>query len=63
MIEFNLSVPREIKNDVFKMRNTDFRIITSSPMGGNLQYFLLEASEDDMLYLKLKFGSENVWKR
>jgi methylglyoxal synthase len=45
------------------MRADKFRIITSSPMGGDKQYFLIEADEEDMLIFRLKYGSENVWKR
>jgi hypothetical protein len=63
VIEFNLSVPREMKNDIIKMRDVNFRIITSSPMGGDLQYFLLEAPEEEMLIFTLRFGQENVWRR
>lgn len=63
MIEFNLSVPREMKNEIFSKRAETFMIITSSPMGDNRQYFLIKADEGDMLFLRLKYGSENVWKR
>lgn len=63
MIEFNLSVPREVRQEVLSKRAEDFRIITSSPMGGDLQYFLIEADEEEMLIFKLKHGSGNVWKR
>lgn len=63
MIEFNLSVPREIKDEIFSKRGEAFMIVTSSPMGDNKQYFLIKADEDDMLFLRLRYGSENVWKR
>jgi methylglyoxal synthase len=63
VIEFNLSVPRQIRHEIISMRADKFRIITSSPMGGDKQYFLIEADEEDMLIFKLKYGSENVWKR
>lgn len=63
MIEFNLSVPRESRDDILSKRTELFRVISSSPMGGNKQYFLIRADEEDMLLLTLKYGKENVWKR
>jgi len=63
MIEFNLSVPREIKNEILSKRSNDFVIITSSPIAENNQYFLIRAEEDEMVFLKLKYGSGNIWKR
>jgi hypothetical protein len=32
-------------------------------MGGDKQYFLIEADEEEMLIFMLKYGSENVWRR
>lgn len=32
-------------------------------MGGDRQFFLIETDEEEMLIFKLKYGSENVWKR
>ena len=63
MIEFNLSVPRKIKDEIMSRIGSNFIIISSSPMGGNLQWFLINADEDEMTFLTLKYGSENVWKR
>jgi len=63
VIQFNLSVPRYIRHEIISKRADTFRIITSSPMGGDKQYFLIEADEEEMLIFMLKYGSENVWRR
>ena len=52
------------KFGVYKMASETFRIeesVTGHQSGRSV--FRIDASEADFLYLKLKFGSKNVWKR
>lgn len=53
----------EIKKEILDKQTQNFRIITSSFGRDNTYFFLIEAEDEEMVFLKLRFGENFVWKR
>ena len=67
MIEFNVIVPEKSKDEIFSIQSDTFTILSSTKTGWSRAYewhwFLIKANEDEMTFLAMKYGLENVWKR
>lgn len=64
MIQFNMMVPYEERPHIQKMVSETFRIITTSrSRKDGKRFFLIESTEEDFSFLRLKYGNKDVWKR
>ena len=65
MIQFHLKVPINLEQEIKLKANSNFKIITAARMISRPSYclFVLEASEEEVTFLMLKYGKENVWLR
>lgn len=64
MIEITLLVPHNNKHEIDIKEGPEFRIIISSKNHRTQsRLFVIETTEEEYAFLKLKYGSENVWKR
>lgn len=66
LIEFNLLVPVKDVPEIIARKSPDFIIESSvSRAGADMAktYFHLRASEEELSFYTLKYGSRSAWKR
>lgn len=64
MILINLLVPYDRRDEIDMKEGPDFKIISSNKHRKNLsRFFNIETTEEEYLFLKLKYGNDRVWKR
>jgi hypothetical protein len=64
VIEINLLVPYEDKPVINAKAGDNFVIIQSAKNRQQTRrYFLIQTTEEEYMFLRLKYGSENVWLR
>jgi hypothetical protein len=57
-------VPKEDSRIIDKKESDEFRIITKAiPRDGLKRLYVIEAADEEVTFLKLKYGEHNVWKR
>lgn len=57
-------VPYDKRHEIDQRAGDDFVIIASHKHRKTLsRVFVVETSEEEFVFLRLKYGSENVWKR
>jgi hypothetical protein len=62
LLDFNLIVPQEDRDKIMSLSAEDF-IVVHKAKNKNEHFFLIRATEEDMIMLTLKYGKDKVWKR
>lgn len=63
-VSINLTVHEKSLPEIKDMiKSYGFVMIFESPTHTEYRYFALEVKESDYSFLKLKFGSDNIWPR
>jgi len=60
---FNITVPYAEGTYVLSLKADDFVVVNHSSSREKGCYFLIDGKEEDMTILRIKYGTENVWKR
>jgi hypothetical protein len=64
VIEINLLAPQGDLNQIMDKNSESFKIISMAWCRDGTKYlFIVEAAEEEVTFLKLKYGEHNVWKR
>ena len=64
MIQINLLIPPEFANLVDLTESESFKIIDMAKhMKNNKSFYVVETTEEELVFLTLKLGSNNVWRR
>jgi len=64
MIEINMIFPIDPEIDIKSLLGRDVQIILSRRLNKFGEHFLvITVDEEELILLKLKFGTKNVWKR
>jgi hypothetical protein len=57
-------VPYDERHLIDNKSSEDFKIVwTAKNRGNQKRFFIIETTEEEVVILKLKFGSDNVWLR
>ena len=64
MITIHLFVPFMDAKEIVDRISSDFRITSQWPRNRfNQSLFIIETTEEELVFLKLKYGNKNAWKR
>jgi len=64
LIAINIIVSKQESDSIKNKESDTFKIISAlQTRSGNSHLFVVEAEEEEVTFLKLKYGDRNVWKR
>lgn len=64
MISINLFIPYEQRGEIDSMESETFVIVHNAKYRATLQrFYIIETTEEQYTFLRLKYGRENVWQR